>query len=162
MIRVMQGLSTVGNWQYEAPFVAIVAAVLWRSGHRWRGLRFVIFGAVGEIFYILTKLLMQRPRPTVVSHLSGAGGFSFPSGHAMLAPILWGVGLWLLGDLTGSRAGRIACMTLAVIIALGIAVSRVYLGVHYPTDVVGGLALGLAWSLYWKAEVCDAAERPPR
>jgi undecaprenyl-diphosphatase len=77
-----------------------------------------------------------------------AGWYSYPSGHAALAPIVFGLAavLWIGGIAPSRRVVRLgAVATLTGAIAL----SRVYLGLHYPSDVAGGLLLGIGWSFLW-------------
>ena len=103
----------------------------------------------------LAKLAVHRPRPHVIPRLMHGGGwFSYPSGHSMLAPIIFGLGIIVWAAPWPSPALRRAALVLAALFALGIGFSRVYLGVHYPSDVLGGLLLGTAWSalalLWWE------------
>ena len=79
----------------------------------------------------------------------GSGWYSYPSGHSTLAPIVFGLAAVLWSDPWKSRARRRALVVAASGLAVAIAVSRVYIGVHYPTDVAGGLLLGIAWSSFW-------------
>jgi undecaprenyl-diphosphatase len=76
----------------------------------------------------------------------------------MLGPVTWGFGLVLLAQLGLSRGLKIALWTLAVAIPLAIAVSRVYLGVHYATDVLAGLALGSCWVWLWRPWLAEPQE----
>jgi undecaprenyl-diphosphatase len=150
-----QTLSRFGNWQWEVPFALSVSLLLWWRGRRTSAWRFFALGVFGEALYAIAKLLFHRPRPTVLSHLGQAGWYSYPSGHAMLAVIIWGTGLVLLAQLVGSRAIRRSFVVLAVLLPIAIAKARVYLGVHYLTDVTGGVLLGLVWVLFWWDAVCD-------
>lgn len=87
------------------------------------------------------KALFARPRPQVFPWLTGAGGWSFPSGHALNAVVLGGLLVWLIGwRLNGWR--RVGLGVLAGLWAALIGLSRVYLGVHYPSDVLASLAVG--------------------
>lgn len=71
----------------------------------------------------------------------------------MLAPITWGLGLVLLAELLHAQLTNLVLWALALITAAVIATSRVYLGVHYPSDVLGGLSAGIAWVLLWRDRV---------
>ena len=148
--RVMQALSTIGNWRCEVPLALAITAVLWRRRGVAAGGRFLLIGLSGEAVYAIAKLVFHRHRPEIVSHLSDAGWYSYPSGHAMLAWIVWGFGAASLADLSDSRGLRTALLALALLLPAAISISRVYLGVHYPTDVLGGVLLGIGWVLFWR------------
>jgi undecaprenyl-diphosphatase len=159
---IMRTLSVVGDWQVEVPFVLLLAGLLW-SRHRSRDARTYLLACVsGEALYALLKATFRRPRPSIIPHLAGAGWYSYPSGHSMLAPVIWGLGLLLLATLTESRPVRALCRLFAVVIVAGIGLSRIYLGVHYPTDVLAGLCIGLAWMLWWSVAVGKSSSAAPR
>ncbi|HEY3933311.1 MAG TPA: phosphatase PAP2 family protein [Gemmatimonadales bacterium] len=149
LTRIMRGLSDLGNWQWEIPLAAGIAVSLGLRGNGSAARRFLAIGVSGEALYAVSKYLFHRPRPTVVPHLSEAGWYSYPSGHAMLAVILWGYGLAQLATVVDVRAAKIVLWILAVILPCAIATSRVYLGVHYPSDVLAALCLGVAWVRLW-------------
>lgn len=95
----------------------------------------------------LLKDAFDRARPTIVPHLVAATQESFPSGHTMISAVLYPTIAELLGRLVTKRRLRFYLMTCAILVALLVAFSRVYLGVHYPSDVLGGLSAGFAWAL---------------
>lgn len=138
----------LGEGIVVVPFALATCLLLWRWSGRRAALGLLLAGVTGELLYVLAKATFQRPRPVVIEQLSSAGWHSYPSGHAMLAPILWSLALVLLARATPATR-RWPFIVLAVAIPLAIAASRVYLGVHYPSDVLGALALGLAWMLLW-------------
>ena len=93
------------------------------------------------------KLFFDRPRPSVVPHLAHVSTASFPSGHSMLSAVVYLTLGALLARLLPQRSLRIYVLFVAMSLTFLIGVSRVYLGVHYPTDVLAGWAVGLAWSI---------------
>jgi undecaprenyl-diphosphatase len=107
----------------------------------------------GEIVNQLLKLLFMRPRPSVVPHLRDVTTASFPSGHAMEAAIVYlTLGVMLMRVAEG-RIAKIYCLGVAMLVTFLVGSSRVFLGVHYPTDVLGGWILGFLWaSLWWFTE----------
>ena len=129
--------------------ILLVAAILWFARRPTSARRYLALCVSAEALYLLAKLAFHRPRPTVIPQLGEAGWFSFPSGHSMLAPVTWGLGLVLLAQLVQARQTRMAIGIAAAMICLIIASCRIYLGVHYSTDVLAGLALGTGWVLLW-------------
>ena len=106
--------------------------------------------ASGEIANMAMKNVFLRPRPTVVPHLRDVSSTSFPSGHAMESAIIYLTLGAMLMRLAKRRITKIYCIGMAVFMTLLVGVSRVYLGVHYPTDVVAGWMFGFFWaSLCW-------------
>jgi undecaprenyl-diphosphatase len=130
-------------------------ALLWAAGRTRQAQALLAAGLGGEALYLGAKAVFQRARPDVIERLSGAGWHAYPSGHTMLAMIIWGLALVLLAERL-PRTIRPALLALALAIPVAVAISRVGLGVHYPSDVLAGLALGLAWMLFWR----DWARRP--
>ena len=103
--------------------------------------------ATGTILSHLMKAGFDRPRPDLVAHGQHVYTASFPSGHSMVSAIVFlTLGALLAGTLK-KRAERTYVMVLAVLLALMVGLSRVYLGVHWPTDVLGGWAVGTGWAL---------------
>ncbi|HET9231720.1 MAG TPA: phosphatase PAP2 family protein [Vitreimonas sp.] len=93
------------------------------------------------------KVGFSRPRPDLVAHAVDVTSMSFPSGHAMLSAVTYlTLGAMLARTQTQQR-GRIYILGAAVLITLVIGLSRIYLGVHWPTDVLAGWCLGAAWAL---------------
>ena len=103
--------------------------------------------ATGTIVSNLMKAGFDRPRPDLVAHGQHVYTASFPSGHSMISAIVFlTLGALLAGTLK-KPAERTYVMVLAVLLAFLVGLSRVYLGVHWPTDVLGGWAVGTGWAL---------------
>jgi len=106
--------------------------------------------ASGEIANMALKNMFLRPRPTIVPHLRDVSSTSFPSGHAMESAIIYLTLGAMLMRLAERRLTKIYCISMAVFMTLLVGISRVYLGVHYPSDVVAGWMFGFFWaSLCW-------------
>jgi len=107
----------------------------------------------GELLNSALKNVFMRPRPDIVPHLRAVFETSFPSGHAMNSAIIYlSLGAMLM-RMTQGRLTKIYCLVLAVLATFLVGVSRVYLGVHYPTDVIAGWTVGLVWaSICWLVE----------
>ena len=92
------------------------------------------------------KHFIGRPRPTIVPHLTQAGGTSFPSGHSFNAAVVY-IGIALaFAALSPRQSVRVTLIASAMILSLLTALSRVWLGVHWPTDVIAGWTGGAAWA----------------
>lgn len=114
----------------------------------------------------ILKAAFERGRPTVVPHLAEQFSLSFPSGHSMVGAATYLTLGALLAQTVASRREQAFFFAIAVLLSTSIGVSRVYLGVHYPTDVLAGWAAGAAWAiLCWGATVwlqrSGALQQPP-
>ena len=132
---------------------ALVAALLARGRVRWAGAQLALAGALTLCADHLGKLVLARPRPTVVEHLVATQSLSFPSGHTMsTATIAFSLAI-LASAARAGRAARLAAWGIAGSVVAAVALTRLYLGVHYPTDVVGGALFGLTFALVADAVV---------
>jgi len=104
--------------------------------------------ASGEVANYLLKQFFNRPRPTVVPHLIIASP-SFPSGHAMESAIVYLTLGAVMMRVAERRVTKMYCLGIAVLLTVLVGVSRIYLGVHYPSDVVAGWAVGFMWASAW-------------
>lgn len=121
----------------------VVAALLIRRA--WRLALFLAGTAwFGTALSTLIKVIVDRARPALPHPFATAGGASFPSGHAMGSMVLYGALLLVVLQVLHPAARRWAWVLTAVLVA-GVGASRVVLGVHYPSDVVGAWILGAAW-----------------
>jgi undecaprenyl-diphosphatase len=109
----------------------------------------------GQILSSLLKLGIDRPRPELVPHLAEVQTLSFPSGHAMMAAATYLTLGSLLAGIAPGRATKSYVLAVAVLITLMVGLSRIYLGVHWPSDVLAGWCAGFAW-----ATLCWLVARP--
>lgn len=132
----------------EPLFLSLVTVLLaWRLGatHRWPAARLLALTTLGAwALSELLKLVFQRPRPAAFFGYQEPSTFSFPSGHAVVSVCFYGALAAILAGRTRSPGRRRLWYAAAAVLVLLIGFSRIYLGVHYLTDVVGGYALGLA------------------
>jgi undecaprenyl-diphosphatase len=101
----------------------------------------------GTLISMLLKQIYARPRPDIVPHLSIVQTSSFPSGHSMLAAVVYLTLGSLLAVVMPSAKLKVYVLFVAGMLTLFVGASRVYLGVHYPTDVLAGWLAGLVWAL---------------
>jgi membrane-associated phospholipid phosphatase len=143
-VLTMKATSTAGTPIVYYPVFGILAAWLVLRRHFRAAVFVVLTVGIGLQLAAMTKILVRRPRPALSDPVSHTGGFSFPSGHAADVTVALLVLLALSYPFLKSRA-RTAAIGLVIVGALLMGLARVGLGVHYPTDVLAGYALGAAW-----------------
>jgi undecaprenyl-diphosphatase len=133
--------------------VIAVSGFLFLQG-LWRRAAIVFAASVGGWFLnSALKQLFQRARPDVVPHLREAMSLSFPSGHALQSAAVYLTLGVLMMRFAHRRITKIYCIAIAGIATVLVGLSRVYIGVHYPTDVIAGWLIGLSWALLcWTIE----------
>jgi len=143
-VTALDGISLLGKPITLFVIVGIPAVWLYSQGSR----KLVLFLAVtcigGGVVDSLVKLAVGRPRPTVDEPVATAIGKSFPSGHSMSSTICYGALLLVFLPMLG-RAGRVRAIAVTIVVVFAIGTSRLMLGVHFLSDVLGGYVLGLAW-----------------
>lgn len=143
--RVMLFATYLGSWQVTF-FGLLLAGVVFLLLRRWYELILLavsVFG--GEVFVWVIKNLVDRPRPPLVNALIPASGFSFPSGHGFVAISFYGLIAYFLFRLSSKILQRVVIIIVALIIVVTIGFSRIYLGVHWPSDVLASYASSAAW-----------------
>jgi undecaprenyl-diphosphatase len=101
----------------------------------------------GSIISVAMKLALQRPRPRFAAEFAQTQTFSFPSGHAFLSAVVFLTLGAMLSRVQRREEVQIYIMSAAILLTLSVGVSRVYLGVHWPTDVLAGWCAGAAWAI---------------
>jgi undecaprenyl-diphosphatase len=125
--------------------IAFCALLLLKD--RMAALQLVIASAGAGILTTVVKNYIDRTRPAEVSQLVQVSGFSYPSGHSLAAASLYLTVAILVCRHLQRTGHKIAILTMTIAIILLVGVSRIYLGVHYPSDVASGILLGTAWAL---------------
>lgn len=134
----------LGNIQIIASLGIIILILLWLSG-KWRMAKLFFVSIIsGEFLYYLVKLLIHRTRPDISFSLIPRDGYAFPSGHATISIIFYGMLGFLLWHLAKKRWQKslIAFAVMTIVFLVGF--SRVYLGVHWTSDVLAGWSFGLS------------------
>jgi len=139
-------ITDLGSGTVLVPVVSVAAIVVARRLRSW-GPIVLALAALGGIHLLtnLIKVLVARPRPNPPGQVVAAGGYSFPSGHTTGSLVGFCLLAWLACLVTTRIGLRWAVWSVAVTTAALVGVSRIYLGVHYPTDVIGGWLLASAW-----------------
>ena len=145
--RVMLDVTALGGGTVLTIITGIVVLYL-LVVKKWATALFVAIAvAAGGAANDLLKATFLRARPDVVEHLTEAYSTSFPSGHAMNSALTYLTLAALLARTQNNRRVRVYLIAVAVLLTLSIGFSRVYLGVHWPTDVIAGWCVGAAWAL---------------
>ncbi|GAB2852242.1 phosphatase PAP2 family protein [Streptomyces deserti] len=129
-------------WTMRLLCAAVAVWLAWRYAARWTALWLVVTCALGTLVQQTLKAAVGRSRPVFPDPVDSAHYAAFPSGHAMTATVVCGLLLWLLHRHGVTRALWRTAVALTVISVVGVGLTRVWLGVHWPTDVVGGWLLG--------------------
>lgn len=145
--EAMRDITALGGFTFLTLVTIIAAAALAFYGKRRQALVFAGTVIAAELSADLLKALYNRPRPDLVPHLSYVYSHSFPSGHSTLSAATFLTLAAILSSLQTKRRAKVFLFTIAVGLVLAIGFSRVYLGVHWPTDVLAGWTLGAAWAL---------------
>jgi undecaprenyl-diphosphatase len=153
MVGAALDITSLGSATVLGLTVFGVAGFLLLQG-LWRRALFVMAASFGGWFLNgALKQLFQRPRPDVVPHLRDVMSMSFPSGHALQSAVVYLTLGALSMHIAERRLTKFYCMTIAMLATALVGVSRLYLGVHYPTDVLAGWLIGLSWALLcWMVE----------
>jgi undecaprenyl-diphosphatase len=156
--RAMLEITLLGTGLVVLVIVGVAAMFLWLTRHKYSATLLLAATAGGIVLNNVLKLGFARPRPHVLEWQAQVVSSSFPSGHAMSAAIVYGTVAYLAARLQKHRLSRVATMLAATILILLICASRLYLGVHYPSDVIAGVLVGLAWAAFCMATL-EAIQR---
>lgn len=144
---VVRVITWAGSAFLLVPLALIACLAFAQAGLRREALA-VVFSLGGAMLISGgVKLLVSRPRPPV-EHLQAVTGSSFPSGHTTQASAFWFSLVFAMPAAGASPKLTRLAAGLALLVVLAVAASRVYLGVHYPSDVIAGMLLGTGWAIY--------------
>ena len=132
----------LGNWQSLVSLALIL--ILIPKTRRNIGIPMAITAISSTIIYGIVKALFQRPRPDIALHLIDQGGYSFPSGHSMNGMVFFGILIYLIRKSCNNKMVANTLTVLLSLLVITIGFSRVFVGVHFPTDILGGWSLGIA------------------
>ncbi|MDQ3764315.1 MAG: phosphatase PAP2 family protein [Actinomycetota bacterium] len=149
-----QVISDMGSPAGVAVTATVVGGALAWIRRSWLPLLVVVLGAAGiGLINMAVKRLVSRKRPPLATAVLGEDGFSFPSGHTVGTTVVWLLSAWMVSHWMvghsgiGRRAVRVAVWSGALLMIVAVGATRVYLGVHFPSDVLAGWALGAAWAV---------------
>jgi undecaprenyl-diphosphatase len=146
MTEVARDLTALGGVAVLILVTLAVAGYLFLD-RKFAGMAFVLAAVVGGlILSSILKASFDRPRPDIVPHLSDVYTSSFPSGHSMMSAIVYLTLGALLSQMVENRRLKFYFLAVALLLTVLVGISRVYMGVHYPTDVLAGWTAGLVWA----------------
>ena len=145
LTSLMQLSSFLGSTAFLTVFGVIIVAALYLRTHRRGAILFTITTVGATVLLVTLKLAFRRPRPEPFFDTILPASHSFPSGHSLAAFCFYGALAEILSERADRLWVRIIVWIAAAIMILMIGISRIYLGVHHPSDVVAGYAVGLIW-----------------
>lgn len=134
-------ITVIGNTSTQVALVVIAVAFLLKQKWYAESGFVTISGILAAIVIFGFKTIYQRPRPSI-EHLVHAGGFSFPSGHSLGTMLIIGSLIIIIGQRVKNQQLKVILQTLLGLTIFLVGLSRIYLGVHYPTDVIAGFTFG--------------------
>jgi undecaprenyl-diphosphatase len=166
LTTVMVQLTALGTAVVVMMVVLVAALFLWLTKHKHSAALLLATTSVGIILNGMLKDVFHRSRPQIFPWGTSAFTSSFPSGHAMSAAVVYGTVAYLAARLQRTHLARTITIGVALLLVVLISVSRVYLGVHYPSDTLAGVTIGLAWAAFCMATLeaiqMIAARRAPQ
>jgi undecaprenyl-diphosphatase len=151
---MFRDITPLGGYAVVILISLAVIGYLLMDGKRGAALWVLASAGGGAALSNLLKFAIERPRPDIVARLVEVNTTSFPSGHATLAAVTYLTLGALLSRVEPRRRAKIYVLTVAVALTFLIGVSRIYLGVHWPTDVLAGWCIGAAWAmLCWRIAI---------
>lgn len=144
--EAMRDVTALGGFTFLTLLVTLTVLALLFYRERRQAIVLAATIIAAQLSADLLKGIYARPRPDLVPHGSYVYSHSFPSGHSMLSAVVFLTMAAILSSLQERRSARVFILAVAVLLTVAVGISRVYLGVHWPSDVVAGWTLGAAWA----------------
>jgi len=145
LTKIMLFITNLGSTVVIVILGLIMFLLIWRKWSKNEACRLVVTMLGGVILNNLLKIMIRRPRPMLMLPLVKENSYSFPSGHAMNATIFYLLVAVYIYKFLGKKKYKWIFVISLIFLVLLIGFSRVYLGVHYPSDVVSGILMGFLW-----------------
>lgn len=145
--EAMRDVTALGGFTFLTLVVLIASACLLFFRRPRQAVALALTVGLAEICAEALKVVYGRPRPDLVPHAAYVYSHSFPSGHATLSATTFLTLAAVLASLDSRRRYKAFIFSIAILVTLAVGISRVYLGVHWPTDVIAGWTLGAGWAL---------------
>ncbi len=145
--EMVRDISALGSTVVLTMAVIIVSGYLWITDAPQKAAFLILAVSAGALLNRLLKFGFARPRPDIVAHGTYVSTESFPSGHSANSAIIYLTLGMMLARVEASYPAKVFIFSVCVLLTLMIGMSRVYLGVHWPTDVLAGWAVGATWAL---------------
>ncbi len=143
--EIMEGITFLGTHYFLIPLCcALVVWFLFVRRRKWYSIKVPAIAISSVLLMLLLKQIFGRPRP-LIPLLETARGFSFPSGHALMSTTVYGLIIYIIWQEVRRPALRWGLVVAFSVLILAICLSRIYLRVHYTSDVLAGMSLGIAW-----------------
>jgi undecaprenyl-diphosphatase len=148
LTAAMKFVTTLGSTAFLLPLGVCVGVIFLIAGRQRAVTLFAITMAGAALLTFTLKLSFRVTRPQPFFDIHTPGSYSFPSGHALSSFCFYGALAAIIADRTGSRTVRVLIWSLAVALIAVIGFSRIYLGVHYPSDVLAGYGAAFVWVMF--------------
>ena len=158
---MVRDLTSLGSTSVIALLTLIAVGFLFVVRRRVMALEVMLAAGGGALISTVLKHVFERPRPAFIAAGVPIDTFSFPSGHAMLSAVIYLTLGALLTQVVPGRRSKAYVIGVAIALTMVIGLSRVYLGVHYPSDVLAGWIVGAAWAIFCREAARTLTARAP-
>lgn len=146
--RIMRIITYMGNPEFLTPANLLLLFFFIFRKRKWMAIRIFVVALGGLGIKLLIKHLFQRLRPLDPVIEGGVAGYSFPSGHALMAVVFYGFLVWWAAISIHNKWKQGILIGILILVILLVSFSRIYLRVHYTTDILAGLCFGFCWLVF--------------